>query len=69
MVALLSPCTGHCLDMIRQQLMCTVDINVFGQVWVDSISGPFPDVRILHTAFSRPSAFALTTLGSVHDDA
>jgi hypothetical protein len=24
---------AHCLDIIRQQLMCTVDVGVFGQVW------------------------------------
>lgn len=32
--------TAHCLDIIRQQLMCTVDTAVFGQVWVDQ-SAPF----------------------------
>ncbi|KAJ8060844.1 hypothetical protein OCU04_009928 [Sclerotinia nivalis] len=25
---------SHCLDLLRQQLMCTVDIGVMGQVWV-----------------------------------
>lgn len=25
---------AHCLDIIRQQLMCTVDIGVLGQVWL-----------------------------------
>jgi len=24
----------HCLDIIRQQLMCTVDVGVLGQVWL-----------------------------------
>lgn len=24
---------SHCLDIIRQQLMCTVDLGVLGQVW------------------------------------
>ncbi|KAL4779836.1 hypothetical protein BJX76DRAFT_351455 [Aspergillus varians] len=33
---------SHCLDIIRQQLMCTIDVGVLGQVWVH------PD---------RPSAF------------
>ncbi|KAF2036695.1 hypothetical protein EK21DRAFT_106009 [Setomelanomma holmii] len=23
----------HCLDILRQQLMCTVDVGVLGQVW------------------------------------
>jgi len=25
---------SHCLDIIRQQLMCTVDVGVLGQVWI-----------------------------------
>lgn len=25
--------SAHCLDIIRQQLMCTADVGVFGQVW------------------------------------
>ena len=30
--------TSHCLDILRQQLMCTTDIGVLGQVWWDSSS-------------------------------
>jgi hypothetical protein len=26
---------SHCLDIIRQQLMCTVDTGMLGQVWWD----------------------------------
>ena len=36
------------MEVLRQQLMCTVDINVFGQVWVDSIGMPFPDFMTQH---------------------
>lgn len=25
--------SAHCLDILRQQLMCTVDVGVFGQIW------------------------------------
>ncbi|PMD40559.1 hypothetical protein L207DRAFT_544008 [Hyaloscypha variabilis F] len=25
---------SHCLDIVRQQLMCTVDVEVLGQVWI-----------------------------------
>jgi len=32
---------GHCLDMLRQQLMCTADTGVLGQIW---IAGPEPFV-------------------------
>src|SRR2546421_10265969 len=27
-------CLAHCLDILRQRLMCSVDIGVFGAVWV-----------------------------------
>ncbi|RDW75716.1 hypothetical protein BP5796_06537 [Coleophoma crateriformis] len=26
---------SHCLDIIRQQLMCTTDVGVLGQIWFD----------------------------------
>jgi hypothetical protein len=29
----LIPPPAHCLDILRQQLMCTVDVGVLGQVW------------------------------------
>ena len=36
------------MDILRQQLMCNVDFNVFGQVWVDNINQPFPDFMTKH---------------------
>jgi hypothetical protein len=27
---------AHCLDILRQQLMCTVDTGLMGQVWWNS---------------------------------
>ena len=27
---------AHCLDILRQRLMCSVDIGVFGAVWVQN---------------------------------
>jgi hypothetical protein len=27
--------TAHCLDILRQQLMCTIDTGVLGQVWTN----------------------------------
>ncbi|PGH37038.1 hypothetical protein GX50_00021 [[Emmonsia] crescens] len=38
---------GHCVDIIRQQLMCTADIGVFGQWWVEGV-GPFVDFNTVH---------------------
>ena len=28
---------NHCVDVIRQRLMCVPDTGVFGQVWVDNL--------------------------------
>ncbi|KAK3661196.1 hypothetical protein LTR56_000319 [Elasticomyces elasticus] len=39
---------GHCVDILRQQLMCTADFNVFGQVWVTDIDAAFPDFVTKH---------------------
>ncbi|EHK21595.1 uncharacterized protein TRIVIDRAFT_152199 [Trichoderma virens Gv29-8] len=39
----------HCLDTIRQVLMCNVDTGVLGQVWVDPKQPTaFPDFRTKH---------------------
>ncbi|KAH0330873.1 hypothetical protein KCU71_g40, partial [Aureobasidium melanogenum] len=37
----------HCLDILRQQIMCTADTGVFGQWWVKDI-GPFVDFNTKH---------------------
>ncbi|RMZ74940.1 hypothetical protein DV737_g5605, partial [Chaetothyriales sp. CBS 132003] len=41
---------SHCLDIIRQQLMCTVDVGVLGQVWWNR-TGPeaYVDFNTKHT--------------------
>lgn len=40
---------SHCLDIIRQQLMCSVDIGVLGQVWVHPENPePFVDFNTQH---------------------
>ncbi|KAK5700588.1 hypothetical protein LTR97_005105 [Elasticomyces elasticus] len=39
---------GHCVDILRQQLVCTADFNVFGQVWVTDIDAAFPDFMTKH---------------------
>ncbi|ODH42645.1 hypothetical protein ACO22_01170 [Paracoccidioides brasiliensis] len=38
---------SHCVDIIRQQLMCTADIGVFGQWWIEG-TGPFIDFNTAH---------------------
>ncbi|KAH6652197.1 hypothetical protein BKA67DRAFT_350226 [Truncatella angustata] len=41
---------SHCLDVIRQVLMCNVDTGVLGQVWYDPDDGArtFPDFKTQH---------------------
>ncbi|KAF9889812.1 hypothetical protein FE257_006902 [Aspergillus nanangensis] len=40
---------SHCLDILRQQLMCTVDVGVLGQVWVwPDNPVPFVDFNTQH---------------------
>ena len=40
---------AHCLDILRQQLMCTVDIGVLGQVWWNKDTPTaFPDFNTQH---------------------
>ncbi|OAL52345.1 hypothetical protein IQ07DRAFT_620013 [Pyrenochaeta sp. DS3sAY3a] len=41
----------HCLDILRQQLMCTVDVGVLGQVWYQPPDKPvqaFVDFNTMH---------------------
>ncbi|KUJ19253.1 uncharacterized protein LY89DRAFT_731660 [Mollisia scopiformis] len=41
---------SHCLDILRQQLMCTVDVGVLGQVWVHKNEPEaFTDFNTKHT--------------------
>ncbi|CAG8978654.1 hypothetical protein HYALB_00011750 [Hymenoscyphus albidus] len=40
---------SHCLDILRQQLMCTVDVGVLGRVWWNKEDPtPFPDFNTDH---------------------
>ncbi|KAL5358083.1 hypothetical protein BJX96DRAFT_182665 [Aspergillus floccosus] len=40
---------SHCLDILRQQLMCTVDVGVLGQIWVwPDDPKPFVDFNTRH---------------------
>lgn len=41
--------SAHCVDILRQQLMCTVDIGVLGQVWYNpSAPSAFVDFNTKH---------------------
>ncbi|RDW72708.1 oxidase ustYa family protein [Aspergillus mulundensis] len=40
---------SHCLDILRQQLMCTIDVGVLGQVWIHpEHPSPFVDFNTEH---------------------
>jgi len=40
---------GHCLDIIRQQLMCHVDTGVLGQIWWNQERPQaYPDFNTAH---------------------
>lgn len=32
---------GHCINQLRQVIQCNPDMEVFGQVWVEEVDGPF----------------------------
>lgn len=42
--SMLTHSTAQCLDIIRQQLMCVVDIGMQGQVWIQPDHTPAPYV-------------------------
>ena len=41
---------GHCLDLIRQQLMCQADTTMFGTMWFDKdgLTTIIPDFNHAH---------------------
>lgn len=40
---------GHCLDILRQRLMCQPDIGVLGQIWYNKAKPQaYPDFNTLH---------------------
>ena len=50
MVSNLTGVAAHCLDILRQQLMCTVDIGLLGQVWWNrEMPLAYPDFNTKHT--------------------
>jgi len=41
--------TAHCIDILRQQLMCVMDVGLLGQVWWDRQEPKiFPDFNTKH---------------------
>ena len=44
---IIRPHVTHCLDMLRQQLMCSADTVVFPYIWVEGL-GPVPNFNRKH---------------------
>lgn len=38
----------HCIDIIRQRLMCTADTGIVTFRWVKGVHGPYPDFNTAH---------------------
>lgn len=38
----------HCVDMLRQKLMCDADVGVFNYNWVKGRSRPYPNFNTMH---------------------
>ena len=41
-------CSDHCIDILRQSLMCTADVGLITFDWVNEHRGPWPNFSILH---------------------
>ncbi|KAF9806897.1 hypothetical protein IEO21_08481 [Rhodonia placenta] len=39
----------HCIEMLRQNILCTADVGVITYDWVQGYSRPYPDFNTLHT--------------------
>ncbi|KAF9808679.1 hypothetical protein IEO21_07791 [Rhodonia placenta] len=44
----LSPSSDHCVNMLRQQLLCVADTGLITYHWVEGRDAPFPDFNTLH---------------------
>ncbi|GFN17143.1 oxidase ustYa family protein [Aspergillus tubingensis] len=38
----------HCIDILRQKLMCDADVGILTYVWVKGHKDPFPDFNVHH---------------------
>ena len=58
--AVLRKHVDHCIDMIRQVLMCHSDVTIVTHSWVDAYETPFPDFNTWHKCrdFQKINDFA-----------
>ena len=55
--------TGHCTDLLRQQLMCSSDVGIFGAYWWDGEPVPVQEFSTEHRCrnFDDVLDYALST--------
>jgi len=39
---------NHCIEMLRQSLMCHADVGVMAHRWVEHYPNPYPDFNVIH---------------------
>ncbi|KAF9220030.1 hypothetical protein BS17DRAFT_358952 [Gyrodon lividus] len=44
----LRPHLGHCVEIIRQKLMCTADLTMVTYDWVQGLADPYPNLSTVH---------------------
>ena len=42
------PCADHCIEMLRQNLMCNADLRVISHRWVQDYDRPYPNFNTPH---------------------
>ena len=47
---------GHCIEMLRQVLMCNADVGLIPMVWATNWTLPLPDFNTLHKCKNWDSA-------------
>jgi hypothetical protein len=38
----------HCIEMLRQKLMCTPDLNIYSYHWLDALDHPYTGLHTRH---------------------
>jgi len=56
----------HCIEMIRQNLMCVADVGVISYDWVSGWEVPFPDFNTWHKCRNFDDILDWTTAHRVH---
>lgn len=52
----------HCIDEIRQSLMCHADATLLVSDWVDGYPGPWPNFNVDHNCVNWDSVMQCTSI-------